>query len=298
MTMYILNDEVINFETACKHAIETGENIFRVAGSTMQRKIVIVDYTPITQGYCKMHMLMHCVIGDKICIEVSALKVNEWQEIDLLDDIERIKESEKADLERKQKALRDTKARQYSLECKAKENRKIAILGICAIIFFWVAILITGKSDFETAVAEGKVKLEETTEVVTEMETEIIAEVETTEPYIEPQIWFCRVVEVYDDLVTVEYKGEWYNFFGTGYKVGHELTCLVTYDFVECEWQIIKALNLKPTEKAEVVLVGIDTDGNYIVSFADGTTKIISDPPEVWYTVELDANHEIIGIVE
>jgi hypothetical protein len=44
----------------------------------------------------------------------------------------------------------------------------------------------------------------------------------------------CEVEEINNDLVTVEYKGKLYDFFGYGYEVGEEIICQFTNN-----WEII-----------------------------------------------------------
>lgn len=38
----------------------------------------------------------------------------------------------------------------------------------------------------------------------------------------------CEVVEINNDLITVEYKGDLYDFFGDGYTVGDKIVCQFT----------------------------------------------------------------------
>jgi hypothetical protein len=44
----------------------------------------------------------------------------------------------------------------------------------------------------------------------------------------------CEVEEINNDLVTVEYKGKLYDFFGYGYEVGEQIICQFTND-----WEIV-----------------------------------------------------------
>jgi len=44
----------------------------------------------------------------------------------------------------------------------------------------------------------------------------------------------CEVTEINGDLVTVNYKGELYSFYGDGYEVGTEIICKFTDD-----WKIV-----------------------------------------------------------
>ena len=38
----------------------------------------------------------------------------------------------------------------------------------------------------------------------------------------------CEVTEINNDLITVEYNGNLYDFFGYGYEVGEQITCQFT----------------------------------------------------------------------
>ena len=168
-------------------------------------------------------------------------------------------------------------------------KKKAVLIWICTLV---CALGITSTVALSQAKAKVEVVMEETTETNDPIEpTTIIAPVTKTD--------WCIVTEISEYLVTIEYKGNLYDFYGDGYKIGNELRCEFTYNFSKHEWEVTDVVEIKPTTKVEAVLIGINSEtGDYIVSLDNGEIKTISDPPEVWYTLELDANGYIIGVEE
>ena len=185
------------------------------------------------------------------------------------------------------------KAQAYSAKCAKKRKTKNAIYDVLvfsSILLFSVGTYGVCKWGHNVSAQIPTVETETTTEMT--LETEI-----TTEP-LEKHEW-CMVTEVMNDLVAVEYKGNSYGFYGDGFKVGNEVKCEFQYNLETHEWEITDVLSVKPTEKVEAVLVGIDEEtGAYEIQLENGEIKTVPDAPEVWYTVELDANGNVIGIEE
>ena len=187
---------------------------------------------------------------------------------------------------------RNQKAKAYSEECKRKRKRRNDLYD-CVVLG---AVLLFSIVTFLVCDAGQKANAQNNTTEVVEIETETEL---VRYKQIETRTEMCLVTNVVNDVVTITDKGEEYQFYGTGFKVGHELTCLFEYDFETCEWKVIDVLSIKKTEKVKAVLVGIDEEtGYYEVSLPNGEIKTIPDAPEVYYTLELDANGNVISIEE
>ena len=109
--------------------------------------------------------------------------------------------------------VRNAKAKHYSRRCRKAKIRKmvkrfvitgIAISGTIAALLFMAA-----QSEPRYAIASEH----------GEMHYEYVTERK------------CDVVDVSGTVVTVNYKGNLYSFFGDGYRVGDELICKFTDDY-------------------------------------------------------------------
>ena len=109
--------------------------------------------------------------------------------------------------------VRNAKAKHYSRRCRKAKIRKmvkrfvitgIAISGTIAALLFMAA-----QSEPRYAIASEN----------GEMHYEYVTERK------------CDVVDVSGTVVTVNYKGNLYSFFGDGYRVGDELICKFTDDY-------------------------------------------------------------------
>lgn len=118
--------------------------------------------------------------------------------------------------------VRNAKAKHYSRRCRKAKIRKmvkrflitgIAISGTIAALLFMAA-----QSEPRYAIASER----------GEMHYEYVTERK------------CDVVDVSGTVVTVNYKGNLYSFFGDGYRVGDELICKFTDDYRIVDAEVIK----------------------------------------------------------
>ena len=114
--------------------------------------------------------------------------------------------------------------REEAARARREKRQEIVatILGILVFVAIFLLMGIVGDFEFEEAKAEVKPTTKVTTEkVTTEPTTETTTEVKTFKAE-------CLITDVVDDLVTVEYNGNLYNFYGNGFAKGTIAICTFT----------------------------------------------------------------------
>lgn len=118
--------------------------------------------------------------------------------------------------------VRNAKAKHYSRRCRKAKIRKmvkrflitgIAISGTVTTLLFMAA---QSEPRYAIASEHGAMHYE----YVTERK--------------------CDVVDVSGTVVTVNYKGNLYSFFGDGYRVGDKLICKFTDDFRIVDAEVVR----------------------------------------------------------
>lgn len=116
------------------------------------------------------------------------------------------------------KQIRAAKAYSEKIKAKAKKCYKEGVAFIIATLFAFLSLVagiyIKANID-EVPYAEGYY-----------METDEQQSNGTYFVYVTERI--CEVTEINNDLITVEYNGNLYDFFGYGYEIGEQITCQFT----------------------------------------------------------------------
>lgn len=96
-----------------------------------------------------------------------------------------------------------------------KEDLAIMLCMLAAIVGLVVGIIIKANLDEPLYITEGYY-----------METDEKQANGNYFVYVTERI--CEVTEINNDLITVEYNGNFYDFFGYGYEVGEQIVCQFT----------------------------------------------------------------------